>query len=331
MQRNRIIVFVAALAMTATVSPSPTSASPPTSEPSVSILADGIQGANGSTVGPDGALYVTESDTGQILRVDRVSGTTTVYASGLPTRVAPIGGPMDIVFRGHKAYVLVSLVGEFFGNSDINGIYRMDGPDEWTVIADLGEWALAHPPGPDIDFFIPTGVHYAIERFRNGFVVSDAHHNKLLRVSRRGAISELATFGNVVPAGLETHGKTVLLALTGPAPHLPEDGQIVAVDPRTGGNRLVAAGGPLMVDVEKGPGHSLFGLAQGFFTPGTQDGSPAEPDTGELLVVDPDGGVTPIVEGLDRPTSMEIVGDTAYVVGLSGEVVRIDDILGAGH
>ena len=328
MKKFRTVTLVAALATASIVAPPVTDAAPPSAEPVVSTLATGIQGASGSTIGPDRALYVTESATGQILRVDPESGATTVYASGLPTNVAPIGGPMDLVFRGHTAYVLVSLVGDFFGTTDPSGIYRMDGPDEWTVIADLGAWAVDHPPGPDIDYFIPTGVHYAIEKFRGGFVVSEAHHNKVLQVTPGGDISELATFGNVVPAGMEVHGNRILLALTGPAPHLPEDGQIVSIDPSNGEAELVAAGGPLMVDVERGRSNSLFGLAQGFFTPGTPDGSPANADTGELLSIDDNGGVSPIVEGLDRPTSLEIQADTAFVVGLAGTVVRIDNITG---
>ena len=113
----------------------------------MTTLATGVQGANGSTVGPDGALYVTESATGQILRVDPESGATSVYASGLPTAVAPIGGPMDIVFHGETAYVLVSIVGEFFGTPDPSGIYRMDGPSDWTVIADLGSWGARQSTG----------------------------------------------------------------------------------------------------------------------------------------------------------------------------------------
>ena len=157
--------------------------------------------------------------------------------------------------------------------------------------------------------------------------MSDAHHNKVLGVSTDGAITEMLAVGNVVPAGLDVWGDEILLALTGPAPHLPADGQIVSFG--LGGEpALVAAGGPLMLDVERGRGSTLFGLAQGFFTPGQPDGAPAEPDTGELLAVHADGSVSVVVGGLDRPTSMEIIGDTAFVVGLSGDIVRIDDI---GH
>ena len=40
----------------------------------------------GSTVGPDGMLYVTDPTHGQILRVDPATGSYTVFASGLPRR-----------------------------------------------------------------------------------------------------------------------------------------------------------------------------------------------------------------------------------------------------
>ena len=45
-----------------------------------------------------------------------------------------------------------------------------------------------------------------------------------------------------------------------------------------------------------------------------------------------DGNLTPVLDGsgqelmLDRPTSMEIVGDTAYVVSLVGDVYRVDNL-----
>src|SRR6266487_5335873 len=38
----------------------------------------------GSTVGPDGMLYVTDPTHGQVLRVDPSTGSYTVFASGLP-------------------------------------------------------------------------------------------------------------------------------------------------------------------------------------------------------------------------------------------------------
>src|SRR5690242_13416737 len=94
--------------------------------PTASLLASGIQGAIGSTVGPDRALYVTEGKTGRVLRVDPNTGETTVFASGLPPSIIPgLGGPMDVAFLGHTAYVLVTLVDPGVGGKSVDGIYRV--------------------------------------------------------------------------------------------------------------------------------------------------------------------------------------------------------------
>jgi hypothetical protein len=37
---------------------------------------------------------------------------------------------------------------------------------------------------------------------------------------------------------------------------------------------------------------------------------------------------TVLVDGLDRPTSLEFIGNTAYVVTLTGEIWKIDDVSG---
>ena len=49
--------------------------------------------------------------------------------------------------------------------------------------------------------------------------------------------------------------------------------------------------------------------------------------TGQLRVAD-DGHFRLVVDDLDRPTSLEFIGDTAYVVSLGGEVWRIPDVCG---
>src|SRR5829696_10420927 len=112
-------------------------------------LVTGLQGGSGSTIGPDRALYVTETAAGRITRVDPKTGATTTYASGLPTSIIGLGGAMDIAFIGRTAYVLVTLVGPDVGGSDVVGIYRVDGPDSFTVVADIGAFSIANPPATD--------------------------------------------------------------------------------------------------------------------------------------------------------------------------------------
>ena len=42
--------------------------------------------------------------------------------------------------------------------------------------------------------------------------------------------------------------------------------------------------------------------------------------------VNGDGTFTVVVDGLNRPTSLEFIGNTAYVVTLSGEIWKIDNV-----
>jgi sugar lactone lactonase YvrE len=315
-------LLLLAAALIAVTVPAPAGASPTVPAHRTHLLTSGLHGAVGSTVGPDGALYVVESAAGQISRVDPRTGRRTTFASGLPRRILDTGGAMDVAFVHHRPYVLVTLVSPDVGGSDVDGIYRVDGPGRVTVVADIGAWSLAHPPVPA--FFVPTGVQYALQPYRGGFLVTDGHHNRLLRVGLDGDVTELAAFPNVVPTGITIGDRSVYLAQAGPVPHAPSDGRVLRVQPRSGRASEVASGAPLLVDVEFGPGHRLYALSQGHFTPGNPEGSPADPATGALVRVDRDGTLSPVATGLDRPTSLEFIRDTAYVVTLPGEIWTID-------
>ncbi len=271
-------LLVLAAALTAMAAPSVASAAAPSGETTVSRLVTGLQGSIGSTVGPDGALYVTESAVGRITRVDPKTGATTTFASGLPRTIPSVGlgGAMDVAFLGRTAYVLVTMVGPDLGGQDVVGIYRVDGPNRVTVVADIGQFALDNPPEPA--FFIPTGVQYAMQPYRGGFLVTDGHHNRVYRVTLDGRVSELIAFGDIVPTGLAVRGRTIYLAQAGPVPHLPENGKVVKFGPGSTTATQVASGAPLVVDVEFGRGHRLYALSQGAFTPGNPEGSPRQPE-----------------------------------------------------
>jgi hypothetical protein len=292
------------------------------------LLVSGLTNGFGSAVGPDGRIYVTESAAGRITAVDPATGARSTYASGLPQMIPDIGagGAMDVAFLDGTAYALVTLVDPLVGGSAVDGIYRVDGPSSFTVVADIGTWSQEHPPVPA--FFVPTGVQYAMQPFRGGFLVTDGHHNRVLDVSLDGTITEQRAFGNIVPTGLDVHGSTILMAEAGPVPHDPADGRVVAFDAKGGGVSVLASGAPLLVDVEQGTGRTLFALAQGAYS-GGPEGSPALPDTGSLVRVNGDGTFNTLATGLDRPTSMEIIANTAYVVTLDGEIWRIGNLASA--
>jgi hypothetical protein len=315
------IVLLLAAALIAMITPSVASAQRPCPGPTATQLVTGLEGAPiGSTVGPDGALYVTEGAIGTISRVDPQTGEKTTFASGLPTAVIGVGGTIDVAFIDNIAYALVTLVSPDVGGSDVDGIYRIDGPDSFTVVADIGTFNLANPPPTPFD--IPTGLQYALQTYRGGFLVSDAHLNRVLRVTLDGEISVLIAFDNIVPTGLEVRGNTVYMAEAGPDPHSPQTGKVVSFGPRSPTATEVASGVPFLLDVEFGGGR-LYALSHGTFDPST-DG--AVPYTGALVKVNGNGTFTVIMDGLDRPTSLEFIGNTAYFVTLTGEIWKIDGV-----
>lgn len=298
--------------------------------PTATLLTSGLAGSIGSTIGPDGALYIAEGAAGRIARVDPQTGELTTFANGLPHSIIGVGGAIDVAFLGQTAYILVTLVDAFVGGSDVDGIYRVDGPNSFTIVADIGEFNVHNPPTIPFQIDIPTGALYALEPYRGGFLVTDGHLNRVLRVTLNGEVSELIAFDNIVPTGLAVSGNTVYLAEAGPVPHRPEDGKIVSFKPKSPVATEVASGAPLLVDVEFSRGHRLYALSQGEYS-GNPAGSPALPDTGALVQVNKDGTFTVLIDGLDRPTSLEFIGNTAYIVTLPGEIWRIDGIRRHSH
>ena len=335
---RRIVLFIAAVGLLATVV-APTASAHDRRGPVVTPLASFGDGTfvTGSTIGPDGALYVTDGSAGSVLRIDRRTGRVTTYATGLPTKAFPtdIGGPVDVVFVGRTAYVLVTLVsgeidgvGPFGDANDKNGIYRLERDGGFTLVADIGGWSVDNPPVSA--FFVDTGVQYAMERYHGGFLVTDGHHNRVLWVERDGSINEVATFGNVVPTGLEVTKGRVFITQAGPIPHEPEHGKVIALH-RGSSPTEVASGASMLIDVERGPHGKLYALSQGQWD-GVGEGSPALPNTGRLVIVKRDGSLKPVVDRhgqelvLDRPTSIEFVGNTAYVVSVDGNVYKVANL-----
>ena len=286
---------------------------------------------SGSTIGPDGALYVTDGQTGRVLRVNKRSGAVRTFVAGLPLINTPpgIGGAIDVAFVGRTAYVLVANVGGFFGDpGEVAGIYRVRRNGSAVPVADIGAWAEDNLP-EDTEFVLPGGVQYAMEPFRRGFAVTDGHHDRVLYVRRDGRVRVLHTVVNDVPTGLAAAGRKLFMGLAGQVPHLPEDGKVVAIRPRSNAPVEIASGAPLVVDVEFGPQHRLYALSQGIWDlpPLPENaGAPASANTGSLTRVNRHGRLKPVVGRLDRPTSVAFSRRSAFVVTLTGKVLRIDGI-----
>jgi len=319
-----------AAALIAMITPSAATAGRPSQTPTATLLVSGLEGTQGSTVGPDGALYVSESLAGRIWRVDPETGQVTTFASGLPPSLSGIGngGVVDVAFIGKTAYALVTAVASDAGGTNVVGIYRVDGPASFTVVADIGEFNLLNPPTIPFHFDLPTGFQFAIETYRGGFLVTDANLNRVLRVTPDGEISVFIDFDNIVPTGLLVFGDTVLMAEGGPDPHTPQTGKVVSFGPNSSTATEVASGAPWVLDLQFGLGRTLYALSFGTFDPATEALNLAVPNTGALVKVNGDGTFTTVMAGLDQPTSLEFIGGTAYVVTLTGEIWRIDGVSG---
>jgi sugar lactone lactonase YvrE len=285
------------------------------------VVVSGLEGGSGSVVGPDGALYVPETLAGRIARIDPETGEVTTFADGLPKGIVGIGGIMDVAFISDTAYALVTLVSEDVGGSDVDGIYELDGPDSFTVVADLGEFSSQHVP-TNTAIEVPSGVQYSMVPYGDGFLVTDGHHNRVLQAGLDGSVSELIAFDDIVPTGLALDGDTVYMGEAGPVPHLPEHGKVVSFEVGADTVTDVASGARLIVDVKFSPDGHLYALSQGDWA-GNEAGDPAQPDTGSLLKVNDEGSFDVIAEGLNQPTSFEFVGDSVYVVTFGGDVVKV--------
>jgi hypothetical protein len=320
---GRIIITAAACALV--LSTSTAHARNLTTGAHATLLAAGLDETIGSTIGPDGALYVAQDRLGSIARVDPRNGAITTFASGLPKQLSALGlgGVMDVAFIGKTAYALVTLVGPDWGGHDVNGIYRVDSPSTFTVVADIGAFNEQNPPTIPFDIDTPSGVQFALQPYHHGFIVTDGHLNRVLRVTLNGEITVLHAFGDIVPTGLALRGNTVFMCEAGPVPHNPQDGKVLSFEAKSPAVTLVAAGAPLLVDVEVGTGGSLYALSQGQGS-GDPAGSPAVPNTGSLVRANSGGTFTTVSGPLDRPTSLEFIGPTAYVVTLTGQVWKID-------
>src|SRR5262245_832735 len=244
MKRKNIVIELAlSLAIVLMSSQSTIAAPNDKKEITVTTLASGLSiFLLGSTVGPGGALYVPDGQEGVIRRVDPRTGDVSLFASGLPKAVliGDQGGPGDVAFIGNTAYAMVTMVADDLGGSDIVGIYRIDGPDSYTIIADIGQWSIDNPP--DAPFFLPTGAQISMQAYQGGLLVVDGHHNRVLRVTVDGEISELAAFQDIVPTGTAVWGDEIYLAQAGPIPHEPATGKVLALGRKSSSPTEVAAG-----------------------------------------------------------------------------------------
>ena len=321
------------------------------------LLTDGLIQPKNMKIGPDGLLYIAESgsggdtivnvpgvgetgvgSTGRVSSIDPDTGARTTLLDALPSSLGPVEdavGPADVAFIGDQLYYLQTHGGEEWGFPDTpTGIYEINNGVA-TLVADIGAFNAANPTQaitdgtqPDVE---PGGNPYSMIVRDGVFYVVDGNHNRLIRATVDGDVSEVVEFpGHPVSTGI-AQGETgpFTIAYLGPGPFLPEAGKVVTVGAGGGAITEIASGASMLTDVEFGPGGQLYALQ---FNDTVEAGEQVfAPGTGKIMTVNGDGTLSPLVVGLTFTTGMYFDGDTAFVVndGLNatgtGQVWRIDN------
>lgn len=249
-------------------------------------------------------------------RAPRVVGLTRALRAATATAalVAPLAAPAQFVteLRGASGSAVGAGQALYVTEGPVGRLSRVD-PATRAVTTVAKGW-----PGPVIgvggavDVVCIDGTAYVLlgmVGFPFGGGV-DGHRHRGFHLTLDGAIREFKAFDHIVPTGLDVAGRTVFLAQAGTVPLAPGDAKVVSFGLGPAPAVEVCAGAPLPVDVPFGRGRTLFARAQGPWD-AAFPGSPAPPDTGSLVRFDDDGNFTVVASGLDRPTSMQLIGTTA--------------------
>jgi hypothetical protein len=327
------------------------------------VVMSGLDNPRGLAFAPNGALYVAEAGrggsgpcvvnpgtgetrcfgkTGAITRLWK--GQQSRVAEGLESHAMPDGssasGPNDISFQGTGgAYITLGLGGgpdfqEALGGKFSGTLIHMAASGKWKVVADILQHEVdENPAGGPVDSN-PFGVLAE----PGGRLVADAGANALLRVAANGKVETVAVFpplANPTPFGppwIESvptavargpDGALYVGQLTG-FPFVQGLASIYRVDP--GQPPVIhCTGFKTIMDLAFAPDGSLYVVenATGPFPPPP----PFAPNSGRLSRVAPDCTVTPVLEGLNRPTAVAVGADGAVYVTNNGVTAGAGEVL----
>jgi hypothetical protein len=270
---------------------------------------------------PDGRLLVTDQgtgdDDGKVVVVDLAARRRTVLLDRLPStrgsgqQHADLAGPSGAAMAadGTVCAVIGDATREGAGFSTLR---CSDG-----LVADLEAYErAANPDGREV----ASNPYDVVWDGHDGWYVSDAAANTVLRVDRAGRIrtvavlTSMASFGGRpvqgVPTGLaRAPDNTVYVALFGGAPTEGGPAVVVALRPNHGGGQarpVAAARGVAPIGVAATP-QGLAVLDYG--------GGPVDRGRGRiLLVAGPADPGRVLAAGLDRPVGMARLPDGRYVI-----------------
>jgi hypothetical protein len=329
--------------------------------PGSTVLAAGLEGPRGLTIGPDGLLYFAEAGLGGTqavpqdcenvpapvgpyhggltARISRIesNGERTTVVEGLPSAASslPTGdtnGGADIAFVDGQLYALTAGGGCSHGNPDFpNAVLRINVKRHtFEMVANLSRFFREHPVAhPNVSDFEPDGVPYSLKAFHGDLIVIEPNHGRLLRINltegREPRIEQLsdlsAPLGHIVPTSVANLDGRFFVGNLGLFPVAVGSSKLYQVTHK--GFVIDYWGGfTTIIDVQKDSQGSLYVMEF--------SSAAGFPNVGQGRIIRIANGVAEeIVSGLNVPTGMALdcnddiyVSDLGAAPGKAGRILR---------
>lgn len=344
-----LLTLVAALLVGIALSACTPSVQPPAADPYISpeiaVVAEGLLAPVGLAALPDGSLLVAEEGTGQRDFSAGVSlitpdGDVGRLISGLQSSLdagdlagaplvalAPDGGTLYVGNFGQGHLWTLPLTAEQQANGPALPATALSPDDLTPAMLPLNQVMLVNPFDLTFD---AAGAP----------VVSDASSDGVAKPTADGATRFIHRFARLpnpqagdpratispVPTGIARIGGEYYVTLTGGCPYPEGGGRLVAIDENRN-ERVVVDGLNMPIDVAQGPDGTIWLLEFARFAPDAScfSGSGYQARTGRLSIVQPDGSLRPVLEGLNFPGAVLPLPDGSLVISevLPGRVVRV--------